>query len=79
MKLKFNRDVQLEIVERVENDTPVESQEVFRAGDTIDVDLIDHPFRMVGERLLPDPTIWNVQFGDGSMAFGVSREWFDIL
>lgn len=80
MKLQFNRPVQLEIVEKIEeNDTPIESQEIFQSGEIIEVDLIDHPLRMKDGELVPDENLWNVQFGDGSMAFGVDREWFDII
>jgi hypothetical protein len=80
MKLKFIVDCELNIVTQLnEEQEPIETVEVFRIGEIIECDLIDHPERMVEGEFIPDTNLWNVQFGDGSMAFGVSREWFEII
>ena len=79
MKIKFNRDCELEIVERIGDDgEPVwTGPELFRAGTEIEVDLIDHPEGIVNGTLEPDTDLWNIQFGNGSMAMAVNRHWFN--
>ena len=80
MKIKLLKDTELTITTHFNEDgEPVEEIEVFKAGAVLEFDLIDYPLRFIGGVLVPDTNIWNVQFGDGSMAFGVSREWFEIV
>lgn len=80
MKIKLLQDTELTIVTHLnEEDEPVEVNELFKAGTVLECDLIDHPERMVEGNFVLDTSLWNVQFGDGSMTFGVSREWFEIV
>ena len=85
MKVKFNCDCEIEIVERLSRKgEPVYSTHTFQAGAETDFDLIDHPSTFVwnpttGGHLIPDKKLWNVQFGDGTMGMALSREWFDII
>lgn len=80
MKLKFITDCEACIVTNLdENEDPIEEIELFSKGCVIECDLIDYAERMIGGKLTPDKSLWNVQFGDGSMVFGLSREWFEIV
>ena len=80
MIVRFNQPVELTLVDRLgEDDEPIESTETFAAGDVVEFDLIDYPDHLVNGELVPDLNLWNVQFGNGSMCFGVSREWFDLV
>ena len=76
MKATFNCDVELTIVTNLnQDDEPEEEQEFFKKGTPITFDLIDYAERVVDGNLVPDKDLWNIQFGDGSMAFCVSKEW----
>lgn len=82
MKVKFLVLCEIEVYETVEEaaegDMLEEGQtEVFLPGQEADFDIVDHPLRFNGTDLVEDPNILNVQFGDGSVAFGISREWFE--
>ena len=80
MKIRFICDCELEIVTGLTpNGDPIETQEVFREGDETEFDLIDHPEHMVKGTFVPNESMWNVQFGDGSMGMGIGREWFEII
>lgn len=79
MKAIFNRDCEVEVVIGLGSDSqPIFEPEIFRKGDEIDFDLNGHPDKFNGEKFVPDTNLWNIQFGDGTMGMGLSREWFDI-
>jgi hypothetical protein len=79
MKATLACDVELTLVTGLDRaEEPIEEIEVFRKGREIDFDLIDYAQRMEGDKLVDDPRFWNIQFPDGSMAFGVSREWLVV-
>lgn len=78
-KLKFNRDVELITCDSIDDGEPVYGSEIFDAGEEVEVDLIGYPERFDGTKLVEDTSEWNIQFGDGTVALGVSREWFDII
>jgi hypothetical protein len=80
MKAKFNRDCELEIIESVEMDEVINTQEVFKTGTEIEFDLIDHPLKYNTSEndFVEDKSLWNIQFGNGSMAMAVSEEWLEI-
>lgn len=79
MKATLACDVELTIVTGLNRaEEPIEEIEVFRKGGEIDFDLVDHPQRVEGDKLVDDTRFWNIQFPDGSMAFGVSREWLVV-
>lgn len=80
MKKRFTGDTELIIVTNLnEADEPDEEIEVFRKGEEIEFDVIDHPqrFDMDIGKLVEDTSLINIQFGDGSMAFGVDLEWLE--
>ena len=75
--IAFKTDIQLPVVEDFDEVTEkvVESQEVFKAGELVDGEI-------VGTEILPDGTtspLVDIQFGDGGVAFGVQRESFEVL
>lgn len=81
MKIKFKELVQLNIVTHLnDNEEPNDELETFQVGEVIEVDLIDYAERVsTTGKLVEDKDLWNVQFGNGSMAFGVSTKWFDVV
>jgi hypothetical protein len=64
--LKFKVPVTLTVYEYADYEEGVE--EKFEDDEEIDVAILDE-----------DKEDISVQFGDGSVAFGVRREWFDIV
>jgi hypothetical protein len=87
MKVKFKCDCEVEIVERLNRQgEPVWGlPEIFLKGTEIEFDLIGHPERFRFDKktalgkFVPDKTVWDVQFGDGTMGMGLSRSWFTII
>lgn len=60
-----------------ENDFPETESQLFKKGTELDFEVVDYgQFAITGK---DDPNCWNIQFPDGSVAFGCSREWFEIL
>jgi hypothetical protein len=80
MKVKFNTDCEIEVISSYDEalDDVEGSTEIIRAGSKLDFDVIGHPERFqAGKGFVEDKTLVNVQFPDGSVAFGISTEWFD--
>ena len=77
MKVEFLTDVEIEVIESF--DDAESTTQVFRVGDTTEFDVMDHPQRMIDGELKDDPDTVNVQFGDGSVSFGLSLDWFKVL
>lgn len=73
--IKFKADTELEVVtdfdEKTDTITGSET-ETFKAGEPVDADIIDDREEK-GEQFV------DLQFGDGSVAFGVQRSCFDIV
>jgi len=72
--IAFKKDTELFIVDRYDEatDTIAESHdEVFKAGEPVDADI-------VGPVENGNPYV-QLQFGDGSVVYGVQRECFDVL
>lgn len=70
MKIKFPDACEVEIVESYDEatDTAETSEEQFQAGDIEDVEFLeDH-----GESV-------DVQFGDGSVAYNLLKEFFEVI
>lgn len=81
MKVRFTDSCEIEVFESFDEalDDGETSTEIFREGDEAEFDILDSPLRFDGNDLVPDDSIVNVQFGDGSVAFGLSRSWFEEL
>ena len=79
MKVKFTSDVELEIIESFEEalDDAESTTEVFKQDTVVDFDVFGYGERMIDGELVEDRNLLNVQFADGSVAFGVSTEWFE--
>ena len=75
MKVKFTTACEIDIHETEE----IFTTEVFNPGDTADFDIIDHPLRFDGKNFVPDPNLVNVQFGDGTVALGLDKAWFEVI
>jgi hypothetical protein len=72
--IAFKKDIELTVVtefdEATDNITG-EEKDIFKAGEPVDADILDR-----GDNT---ENYVDLQFGDGSMAFGVERSSFDIL
>jgi hypothetical protein len=70
MKIRFNKDVELEVVESYDEelDKTETSDEFFSKGDEVDVDLLSSHPDTVG-----------IQFGDGSCCYGLPKSCFEVL
>lgn len=81
MKVRFVTDCEIEVFETFDEalDDGETSTEVFRVGDEAEFDLLDAPLKFDGNEFVPAEDTVNVQFGDGSVAFGLSREWFEEI
>ena len=81
MKVKFTSDCEIEVHESAEQVLADEDgkTELFHVGDTIEFEVISHPGRMIDGEFKEDKDILDVQFGDGSVAFGLSVDWFDRI
>jgi len=73
MKIKFKTDIELEVVESYDeaNDHAETSNETFKAGEVHEVDLLDSAGDM--------SVVVDIQFGDGSVAFSVPTDFFEVL
>jgi len=67
MKAKWLQDVDLNVVESYDEktDTTVESSEAFKKDEVVEFDIFDDRGDSV-----------NIQFGDGSVAYGVFKKFF---
>lgn len=81
MKVRFITKCEIEVLESFDEalDDGETTTEVFNVGDTAEFDLLDPPERMVGNKMVSDTENVNVQFGDGSVAFGLSKSWFEEM
>jgi len=73
--ISFKNDTELTLVTSFDEKTDTitgEETETFKAGEPVDADIIDEN-ETKGEMFV------DLQFGDGSVAFGVQRECFDVL
>jgi len=81
MKATLKCDVEITVVTGLNEDSePIENIRVLTAGTEIHFQLVDYAMRFDASEgeLVPDLQMWNIQFLDGSMAFGVSAEWLDV-
>ena len=77
MRVKFLKSCEIEVCTNVDKfDNAMTETEVFEVGDETEFEIIDHPTDIQGRE---DLSHVNVQFGDGSVAFGLSTEWFKQL
>ena len=61
------------IVYKNENDG---KEILFKKGTPVEFLVVDHPTKFDGTNLVEDQSLINVQFNDGSIAFGCSVDWF---
>lgn len=77
MLVEFVESCEIEICNNLDEFDNAETEtEIFRVGDQAEFDIIDHPSKFNGEEDLEHV---NVQFGDGSVAFGLSVNWYKII
>ena len=73
--IKFKSDTQLEVVtdfdENTDTITGIET-ETFKAGEKVDGEIIS-------DREEKGDVFVDIQFGDGSVAFGVQRDCFEVV
>lgn len=69
MKLVAKSDLMIEVITHLKNDSPCTEPEYVAKGNMIDVDVLEE-----------NKTCYEqVQFGDGSIAFGLNKKDFNIL
>jgi hypothetical protein len=78
MRVIFVESCEVEVINSFDEalDDAESSTEIFNPGDIIEFDILDPPTRFDGAE---DTMNINVQFPDGSVCFGMSREWFNEL
>ena len=86
MRVRFLERCEIEVWEDYDEvlDDGETRTEIFQIGEETEFDLIDYGQRMMPDEngeydLRPDPDVLNVQFGDGSVALGLSRSWFTVI
>jgi hypothetical protein len=81
MKVKWKVPVELEVIESFDKamDDVDSYTERFNAGEVTEFDIFGYAERFVKGKLKEDKTLPNIQFGDGSVTFGVSTEWFEVI
>ena len=81
MKIRWLCDVELEVIESFDEalDNADSSTEIFRAGEQTEFDVFGYLERVIDGKLEEDKNFLNIQFGDGSVSFGVSKEWFEEI
>jgi hypothetical protein len=81
MKVKLRKDTELEVSTGYDEEGDIANTETesYAAGTELEFEIVDFAQRMVDGKLVDDPDTWNIQLGDGSVAFGVSKDWFDII
>lgn len=71
MKIKWLQDTPLTIIvgfDEDDDDCPIEEEDMFDKDSISEVEIIDD-----------DGDTFNIQFGDGSMAYGVSTTLFEVM
>jgi hypothetical protein len=70
MKVKVITQIQIEVIESYdeENDFVDSTLEVFSIGEILEFDIFDN-----------SSGVWDIQFGNGSVAYSVNPEWFEVL
>lgn len=78
MKVQFVVDCEIEVFESADEalEDAETTTETFNVGDTAEFDIFGVPQRFDGSNFVDDTENVNVQFGDGSVAFGLGRCWF---
>jgi len=79
MKVKFTNETELEIIESYDEalDDAESTITAFKKDSVVEFDVFGYGERMIDGELVEDRNLLNVQFADGSVAFGVSTEWFE--
>lgn len=77
MIVKFVTECEITICENTEDEEG--STEVFHVGQTADFEIFGHPERLVNGEWVEDEDYVNVQFADGSVAFGIGRDWYEVI
>lgn len=69
--IKFKQDTTLTVVSGFDEETDnitEESEDTFKKGEAVDADIVDD-----------DGPFVDLQFGDGSVCYGVQRESFEVI
>lgn len=80
MNLEVGMSVQCQIAEDCElviyKNEDDGTEKLFKKGTPVEFLVVDHPFKFNGIDFVEDRELINVQFNDGSIAFGCSVDWF---
>ena len=81
MKIQFLDSCEIEVCESFYDalDDAETRTERFEAGEEVEFDVFGHPqsFNKNIGQIVDDKAYVNVQFPDGSVAFGLSVDWFE--
>jgi len=71
MKIKFNQNVELQVIEGFDEEADEVTDacfETFLKNEVHEVDIVDE-----------DKGVCTLQFGDGSCSYCVQKAWFDVI
>ena len=79
MKVKFVKDCEIEVVQSFDEDTEKTKSyfEILKVDEELEFDIVD--FAKMPDGKTDDRNALNVQFPDGSVAFGLMTDWFEII
>ena len=74
MKIRFLEDVELDVIEEFDELTEdiKSSAELFKAGTVNEIDVFSDEDDEDAEHV-------DIQFGNGSVCFGVMKSWFEVV
>jgi hypothetical protein len=81
MKIQFNQSCEIEVWNNYDEilDSVDYSTALFNSGDIVEFEVFGHPEKFNGKTFEEDTELFNVKFNDGSVAYGISKDWFTIL
>ena len=73
MKIRWNKDIEIEVVVDLDsNEEPINEDEFFKKGEETEFDILGYITANGKEAV-------NVQFGDGSCCYGLYTECFEVI
>lgn len=79
-KIRFICDCEIEVLHTLSEDEEPESEpKLFKKGTEVEIFVVDYPQKHTNEGFVDDESKINVQFPDGSMAYCISLDWFEVV
>ena len=77
MIVKFVKKCEITICQDVEDEEGI--IEEYNVGDIKHFVVMDHPLKFLNGKFVEDQDLVNVRFDDGSVAFGISKDWYEEI